>query len=79
MGQLQAAGSSSPDAIPPPPQLTPFPSTPKEDKKTTETAKTLQNDNPGDLETLTKRVKGIINLNLNYAQRIIFRATSTAI
>ena len=55
MGQVHAANSSSSDVIPPPP---PFPSsttTPKEDEKATETAKS---SNPGDLEALTKRVKG---------------------
>lgn len=58
MGQLQAAGSSSPDAIPLSPPLVPFPSattTPSQDEKNTDAAKT---SNPGDLETLTKRVKG---------------------
>lgn len=60
MGQIQAAGSSSPDAIPPPPQVMPFPSTPtlKEDEKNTEATRSSTSDNPGDLETLTKRVKG---------------------
>ena len=62
MGQLQAKNASSPDAIPPPPQFMPFPSTPstpKEDEKISETAKSRStNDNPGDLETLTRRSKG---------------------
>ena len=62
MGQLQAAGSSSPDAIPPPPQFAPFPSTapgPGEDDKATETA--TSDRNPGDMEALAKRSKGIMN------------------
>lgn len=61
MGQMQAAGSSSPDISAPPPQFMPFPpttTTPKEDEKTSEPAKSPHNDNPGDIETLSKRVKG---------------------
>ena len=61
MGQLQAAGSSSPDAIPLSPPLVPFPSattTPSQDEKNTDAAKSSKTSNPGDLETLTKRVKG---------------------
>ena len=66
MGQLQAAGSSSPDEIPLPPQFTPFPSTtptPKDDEKIAETAKSSKSDNPGDFEALTKRAKGIKKFN----------------
>lgn len=79
MGQAQAASTSSPDAIPPPPQFMPFPSsttTPREDEKATETAKS---SNPGDLETLTKRVKGTQRLHIKCAHRTTFRNASTAI
>ena len=59
MGNVQAAGPSSPDSVPPPPPFAPFPSTPtpREDDKSKEPARSTS-DNPGDLETLTKRVKG---------------------
>ena len=76
MGQVQAANSSSPDAIPPPPPFLSSTTTPKEDEKPTETAKS---SNPGDLETLSKRVKGTERLYIMYAHRTTFRAASTAI
>lgn len=82
MGQVQAAGSSSPDAIPPPPQFMPFPATTTtqgDDEKTTETAKSSKSSNPGDLETLTKRPKGTKQLHLKCAHHTTFRAPSTAI
>ena len=54
MGQMQAAGLYSP---PPPPQTAPpAPSSPAKDDEPP--AKEDKIENPGDMETLTKRAKG---------------------
>jgi len=55
MGQMQAAGAYSP---PPPPETAPpTPSSPAKDDA--QPSKADKVENPGDLETLTKRAKGM--------------------
>jgi len=65
MGQMQAAGLYTP---PPPPQTAPpVPSNPTKDED--QPAKEDKIDNPGDMETLTKRAKGMHGMTSNGLQK----------